>query len=205
MVLGFLLCAGGVVLIGQLLVWPLSSPLLRRDQQAAIAMADGDYQTAATRFRSAPWRAAALFKAGEFKAVPGILVACTTPEAAYNTGCALAMQGKYADAVPYFETALTKRPDWEDASVNLEIARQGAARTKREGGEQLSKIGADKIVFDKPKQQAGSEGEEEAGKALSDAELRAMWLNNVQTKPADFLKSKFAYQAAMAEREGPSE
>jgi Ca-activated chloride channel family protein len=31
---------------------------------------------------------------------------------------------------------------------------------------------------------------------MSDEELRAVWLRQVQTKPADFLAAKFAYQQA---------
>jgi Ca-activated chloride channel family protein len=29
---------------------------------------------------------------------------------------------------------------------------------------------------------------------LSDDELKALWLRRVETKPADFLRAKFAYQ-----------
>jgi Ca-activated chloride channel family protein len=32
------------------------------------------------------------------------------------------------------------------------------------------------------------------GDPLSDEELRGLWLRRVQTKPADFLRAKFAYQ-----------
>ena len=34
---------------------------------------------------------------------------------------------------------------------------------------------------------------------LSDEELRALWLRRVQTKPADFLRAKFAFQAQSQE------
>ena len=34
------------------------------------------------------------------------------------------------------------------------------------------------------------------GEKMSDAELRALWLRRVQTTPGDFLRAKFAYQAA---------
>ena len=37
----------------------------------------------------------------------------------------------------------------------------------------------------------------EGGEKLSDEELREVWLRQVQTKPADFLRAKFAYQHAM--------
>ncbi len=37
---------------------------------------------------------------------------------------------------------------------------------------------------------------------MSDEELRAIWLRQVQTKPADFLAAKFAYQQAMRQESG---
>ena len=70
---------------------------------------------------------------------------------------------------------------------------------KQEGGDMTGgMLGADEIVFttgDSPP----STGEEqtEGGQVLSDTEIRALWLRQVQTKPADFLAAKFAYQHAM--------
>jgi len=34
---------------------------------------------------------------------------------------------------------------------------------------------------------------------MSDASIRALWLRRVQTKPADFLRARFAYQLQQAE------
>ncbi len=38
-----------------------------------------------------------------------------------------------------------------------------------------------------------------AGKEMDDQQLRAIWLRQGETKPADFLKSKFAYQHTFRE------
>jgi Ca-activated chloride channel family protein len=40
-----------------------------------------------------------------------------------------------------------------------------------------------------------------AGGEVSDEELRATWLRRVQTTPGDFLRAKFAYQAAHADKQ----
>jgi hypothetical protein len=57
--------------------------------------------------------------------------------------------------------------------------------------------GADAIVFDtKTQKGGGSEEVEVESIELSDEEMRLMWLRNVETKPADFLAYKFAYQHA---------
>jgi Ca-activated chloride channel family protein len=45
----------------------------------------------------------------------------------------------------------------------------------------------------------------EEAAAKSDEELRAIWLRQVQTKPADFLAAKFAYQQAMRSTPGNSQ
>ncbi|HIE98204.1 MAG: hypothetical protein ABGZ53_25045 [Fuerstiella sp.] len=40
------------------------------------------------------------------------------------------------------------------------------------------------------------------GQPLSDSAMQALWLRRVQTKPADFLKAKFAYQLATGDQKG---
>jgi Ca-activated chloride channel family protein len=174
---------------------PAGSPLLSADQRAARLFATKDYTKAAATFESSVWRAAALYAGGEFKAVVPLLTGSDTPEAHYNAGNALCMQGLYADAIPPYTEALLGRPGWDEATVNLEVARQGAARTRRDGGEQGSEVGADKIVFDKKDPSKGMESKPQQLDAPgSDAAMRAMWLRQVQTTPAQFLSTKFAYQ-----------
>ena len=65
------------------------------------------------------------------------------------------------------------------------------------------KMGADEIVFSegKPSPSAGEE-QTEGSQQMSDAELRAVWLRQVQTKPADFLRAKFAHQYGMRNTRG---
>ena len=61
-------------------------------------------------------------------------------------------------------------------------------------------IGADEITFDKQKSPSGQDTELQQEQALSDQAMQALWLRKVQTRPADFLKSKFAYQATLGEQ-----
>jgi len=42
--------------------------------------------------------------------------------------------------------------------------------------------------------------EVDQGAPLSEEELRALWLREVETRPADFLRAKFAYQLSRSER-----
>lgn len=173
--------------------------ILTPDQQGQRLFGRGDYAAAAAVFVNPAWKAAASYRQGEFKQAAGLLAGSATAAGAYNEGNALAMQGKYEDAIPRFERALALRPGWEDAEVNLAVARQQAEKLKKEGGDMTGgEMGADDYTFTEGKPPNPEAGEEtfEAEMVSDDAAARAMWLRKVQTQPADFLKSKFAYEQA---------
>jgi Ca-activated chloride channel family protein len=173
--------------------------LLTPDQQGQRFFERGDFAEASNRFTDPMWRGVALFRQGEFKKSAGIFASMDTAEAAFNHGNALVMQGQYDAAAERYARALEFRPDWADATNNREIALARAAMLKQEGGEGTGgMLGADDIVFTEGKSPPGAGDEQtEGGEAMSDEELRAVWLRQVQTKPADFLAAKFAYQQAM--------
>jgi Ca-activated chloride channel family protein len=168
------------------------------DQRGYRLFENADYAQSATRFVDPMWQGVALFRAGEFDRAASLFAGYDTAEAAFNHGNALVMRGKYEAAAERFGRALELRPGWEDATVNREIALARAAALKKEGGDMTGgKMGADEIVFDpgKPSPSGGEEQVDDA-QAASDAELRSIWLRQVQTKPADFLRAKFAQQYA---------
>ena len=170
--------------------------LLRPDQRAYRLYEVGDYQAAAEGFADPMWRGAAVFRQGEFEQAAGVFAGYDTAEAAFNQGNALVMLGKYDAAIARYERALELHPDWEPAVINRDIAVARAALLVQTGGEGTGgMLGADEIVFSDAKSPPSS-GEEQTdgGAPLSDEELRAIWLRQVQTKPADFLRAKFAYQ-----------
>lgn len=179
------------------------SLLLTPDQFGRLLFEKERYVEAAETLSDPMWQATAWYRAGEFKKAAGIYVGFDTAEGAYNHGNALAMQGKYEEAIPRYERALVQIPTWEDARINLAIAQQKAEKLKRKGGEGTGgKLGADEIQVSKDKPTGPSGGDEmvEGAVKLSDVEMRAMWLRRVQTRPADFLRAKFAYQHAALEK-----
>jgi Ca-activated chloride channel family protein len=176
--------------------------LLTPDQSAYRDYQSGDFITAAERFADPMWKGVALFRQGDFKQAAGIFAGYDTAVSAYNHGNALVMQGKYGDAAARYERALELNPGWEDAEVNLEVARARADLLKQEGSEGTGgKLGADEIVFFKGKSDpATAEETVEGSQKLTDSEFQATWLRNVQTRPADFLRSKFAYQHSLGKQ-----
>lgn len=193
-----------VLVAGLYLLADRTLSLLTPDQQGYRLFARGNYQEASEYFADPMWTGVALFKQGEFKKAAGIFAGFDTADAAFNQGNALIMQGKYEEAADRYARALELKPDWEDAKANREIALARAEMLKKEGGDMTGgEMGADDIVFSegKPPQSAGDE-QTEGGQEMSDTELRAVWLRQVQTKPADFLRAKFAYQHAMRNAPG---
>jgi len=172
------------------------------DQQGQRQFRDGDFKAAAESFTDPMWKGAALYRAGEFEAAATTFSRSDAAEAHFNRGNCLVFLGQYEDAVASYDRALKRRPDWREAVDNREIARLRAERLKNEGGDLGDqKLGADEIVFDK-KQPGGQDTQLEGQTATDDQSTQALWLRRVQTRPADFLKAKFAYQQRFEEEGG---
>ncbi len=188
------------VVIGAFTWWGL---WFTPDQQGQRLIKRGEFRAAAESFRDPVRQGVAWFRAGEFEKAEQAFARVATPEAEFNRGNCLIMRGKYEAAVERFDRALELDPEWEDARINREIAIARAKLVEKTGGDLGDqKIGADEIVFDKNKKSGGQDTETEGSQPLSDSEMQALWLRRVQTKPADFLKAKFAYQLSAGEQQG---
>ena len=187
----------GLVLLGALSWYGL----WRTPQQQGQAAVDrGDFEEAANLFVEPEYQGAAWYRAGEFENAAKAFAEVDTPEGYFNRGNSLMLLGQYEEAVRQYDIALERRPDWEPAQVNREIAAIRAERTKRTGGDMGDQqLGADEIVFDPDKKPGGQDTQVEQESGASDNMMQSVWLRKVQTRPADFLRAKFAYQAAYAQ------
>jgi Ca-activated chloride channel homolog len=166
------------------------------------------YAEAAKRFRDPLWRGVVLYRDGQFKEAAAAFARADTPEAAFDRGNALLMHGKYSDAITSYDRALHQRSDWREAQANRALAearRRMLHPPKDDAGGTGGQLEADEIVFDDRPQQSGDSQEVEvvSGGKMSDEQLQALWLRRVQTKPADFLRAKFAYQLSRRQQEKP--
>ena len=174
------------------------------DQQGRRLFDRGEYAEAAKAFHDPMWQGVAWFRAGDFKQAAAAFSRRETPEAYFNKGDALVMAGQYDAAVTAYDKALEKRPDWKEAVENRNLAQARAKLTENKGGDLGDQgEGADEIVFDQDQENPeGQDTEVTAEQALSQEEMQALWLRKVKTKPADFLKAKFAYQYRLGETGG---
>ena len=192
------------VAIASLLAFTWAGLWFTPDQQGRRLFEHGTYGEAARVFHDPMWQGVAWYRAGEFKQAVAAFSRRESPEACFNKGNALVMSGQYDAAVEAYSKALEKRPGWKVAMENRGLAKARAKLTEQKGGDLgEQQIGADEIKFDQNKQNPqGQETEVSVDNALSQKEMQALWLRRVQTKPADFLKAKFAYQYQLGKSGG---
>ncbi len=175
--------------------------VLTENQKGYRLFQKGQYDSAAEEFHSLSWKGASLYRSGKFEEAAKAFSGMDSPEGTLNHGNNLVMLGKYEEAIERYERALTLKPDWPPAMTNLALAKNRAKLLERQGGEMTGgKLGADEYVFSN--KSSYNEGGEEtvAGDEPTEAEQRAIWLRQIQTKPADFLRTKFAYQYQMKDQ-----
>jgi Ca-activated chloride channel family protein len=190
---------------GVLLALSWMSLWLTPDQQGRRLFERESFAEAAATFDDPMWRGIAWYRAGEFEKATQAFARVSSAEANYNLGNCWILLGKYDKAVASYDQALGERPDWTEARENRDLAAARAKLLEQKGGDMGDqKIGADEIVFDKDKKQGGQDTEVAGEQAMSNAAVQAIWLRQVQTKPADFLKAKFAFQQA-SDAEGQRE
>jgi Ca-activated chloride channel family protein len=93
------------------------------------------------------------------------------------------------------------RPGWADAQANRTLAQARADAFAHLQGEQAddAKATPDE-VYRRNRQRDGSPSTDApAGGAMTDEAIRSLWLRRVQTRPADFLRARFAYQLEQAQ------
>lgn len=177
---------------------------LTPDQQGRRLLARGEFAAAAEVFRDPSWRGVAWYRAGEFERAAAAFTGQAGAEARFNEGNARLLLGTYEAAIACYDRALEQRPGWSEALENRALAAARAAALEVEGGESTGgQVEPDEVVFDLVGGKSGEAEEVAGGEALSAQEIQALWLRRVQTRPADFLRAKFAYQEALrAEEEG---
>lgn len=169
---------------------------LTSDQRGQHLERTGDHARAAKAYGDPLRQGIALYRNGDFKEAAAAFARVGGAVGAFNQGDALLMHGAYDDAIAAYDRALAQRPTWNEAIENraLAVARKALIENVADdgtGGQEK----ADKVVVDnKAVGDRAHTVEVNAGKPLSDEEMRASWLRRVQTKPADFLAAKFAYQ-----------
>jgi Ca-activated chloride channel family protein len=196
------LLAGGLV-AGTILnpdFW--SSP----DQRGDRLMAKKRYGEAAKSYADPLRIGIAQYRDSQFEAAAKTFAKVPGATGSYNAGNAWLMHGQYAQAIVQYDKALGFKPGWKEASDNkrLAIARKALMEKSNENAaeEATDAYKPDEIVFDLKGKGSPEEPKQMIEAPMDDAALQATWLRRVKTKPADFLRAKFAWQASERETGG---
>ena len=97
---------------------------LNNNQEAMRDFEQEKYNEASQKFDIPAWKAAALYKNGEYEKALQEFVQNNDNTSLYNQGNALAKSGKITEAIKKYEQVLENDSDFEDARFNLEYLKK---------------------------------------------------------------------------------
>lgn len=170
------------------------------DQQGRMAFDNKDYQTAAKLFEDPMWKATALYRAGKYEEAAELYAWQESADAATGEGLSLIKSRSYRPAIAAFEKAVERDPDNKSAQHNLELARYildyiETTREQSDTGEE-SGIGADDVVYDNEAGRGTDSQQPPQSTSETVPETAEQWMRTVDTSTGDFLRSRFALEAA---------
>jgi len=169
---------------------------LTPDQQGRMHFERQEYGEAARHFRDARWKAWSFYRAHDYAQALTLFARGDTPEDFLMMGNCYAHLGEYPQALSAYDNALRERPHYAEAKANRErvAALIPKPRKEDEQSEEGPNLKPDQVKFDN--KTGGGKLTKVAGKRLS----ADVWMRNLQTTPAEFLRQKFAIQAAEGTR-----
>ena len=194
-----LVLAGALVAIAATL-WPLrpagfafADLWLTPDQQGRWHFARGDPARAAQHFRDPLWKGVACHRARDLECAIESFARAGTADAEYDLGIAYAQSAQLPTALTAFERALALRPGWREAQENRDLVARLLAQRRPERPEEEAAEPSEEPDDMKVDEQGkrGKRGAVEIEKLGPDA-IDRLWLRNVRTDPALFLRAKFA-------------
>ena len=174
---------------------------LTPDQQGRIAFDRGDYATAAKLFTDPMWRGIASYRTYDFLDAAQAFEHVDTTEGRFALGNAQAQNHAYEKAIKAYDAVLKAQPQNFAAKANRAIvvaalkAREEKRRKQEQDDAAPPEEKADETVVD-PDQKGGKRVQVSPEDVTTPGAAEA-WMREVQTTPADFLKRKFAIQAAL--------
>jgi Ca-activated chloride channel homolog len=174
---------------------------MTHDQQGRYYFEKGDYKKAAEKFENPLWRGLASARSGDYEGALNSFALIDTAEAWYNQGDALAHLGKYSQAVTAYQQALARRHPWQKAEENLALVQSLIPKPKADKKDEEEQETAPNLPPDQMKFDEKSKGGKKTQSIKFDpAKMADVWMRNIQTTPADFLRRRFAIQAAKERR-----
>jgi len=166
----------------------LTDAFFTPDQQGRWAFEHHHYPAAAALFVDPYWKGVAAYNAADYDLALATFTQLNTPQAAFYQGNIHVRQFKFDDAIAAYQQALALQPQFPEASANLALA-LALKKDTENASDNAPEVKPDALKFDK----AAGKGKSkpiQTEQASSDA----LWLQNLTTSPANFLRRKFSLQ-----------
>jgi Ca-activated chloride channel homolog len=173
---------------------------LTPDQQGRLAFDRGDFASAAKLFADPMWRGIASYRAFDFLEAAKQFQEVDTIEGKFALGNAQAQNHAFERAIKAYDEVLKVEPQNVAAKTNRAIvaaaleAKEANRRKQEQEDPAPPDEKADETRVD-PDQKGGKKIQVTPDDLTTEGAAEA-WMRQVQTTPADFLKLKFAIQAA---------
>jgi len=178
---------------------------LTPDQQGRLAFDRSDYASAKELFADPMWRGIAAYRAYDYLAAAESFRKVSSTEGRFALGNAEANNHAFEKSIQAYDDVLAAQPNNAAALHNRAIvqaaleARENKRREQEKDNPLPPDEKADETKVD-PNQKGGEKIVVQALDVTSPGAVDA-WMREVQTAPADFLRQKFAIQAAVSKPE----
>ncbi|AZZ76570.1 hypothetical protein CCX46_15885 [Pseudomonas sp. RU47] len=166
----------------------LTDAFFTRDQQGRWAFEHDHLPQAAALFVDPYWKGVAAYHAADYDLALATFARLDTPQAYFYLGNIYVRRFKFDEAIAAYTQALKLQPQFPEATTNLALA-QALLKDTESAEKNAPETKPDEVKFDKAPGK-GQSKKVETEQAASDA----LWLQNLTTSPAKFLRQKFSLQ-----------
>lgn len=166
----------------------LTDAFFTRDQQGRWAFEHEHWPQAAALFVDPYWKGVAAYHAADYDLALATFARLDTPQAYFYLGNIYVRRFKFDQAIAAYRQALKLQAQFPEATANLALA-QALLKDTESAEKNAPETKPDEVKFDKAPGK-GQSKKFETEQATSDA----LWLQNLTTSPAKFLKQKFSLQ-----------
>ncbi|MDR9752792.1 VWA domain-containing protein [Pseudomonas sp. SZMC_28357] len=167
---------------------PLADAFFTADQQGRWAFEHQHYPAAAAKFVDPYWKGIAAYQAADFDLALASFARLDTPQAYFYLGNIYVRRFKFEQAIAAYTQALKLQAQFPEATANLALA-TALQKDTDSAAQNAPEVKPDEIKMDKAPGKGQSKAIE-TPQAVSDE----LWLQNLTTSPAKFLRQKFSLQ-----------
>ncbi|QKX17845.1 VWA domain-containing protein [Microbulbifer sp. YPW1] len=182
----------------------LLSLLLTPDQQGQWFSLHRDYRRAAMAFEDPYHEGYALYQAGQFEDAANVLAPLDTPEAMFTRAMAMAKTGQYEGAIAGFQQVLQVDPEFPGAEKNLALTKKILAYMEESRGEEEEELQPANSEDDLETEEAPpEESQQQQTPEKQEAVSADQWMSTLDTGTSEYLKQRFAAEAAAGSEQNP--